>query len=117
MPDHVHFLWTGCAVTSHQLKAVAALRRTTAPLLGAHRWQRQAYDHVLTSDERAMSAFQLVSYYILENPVRTSLAEEWASYPYSGSLEPGYADLSVRRGDFWEVFWKVYNGRVSETAP
>lgn len=117
MPDHAHFIWLGTSDRSDQRKAVAFFRRTTNPLLAPHRWQREAYDHVLRENERKRGAFSAACQYVLENPVRKNLVTERADYPFSGALVPGYPDLDPRRGDFWEVFWKVYQRMIASPAP
>lgn len=117
MPDHIHLLWLGCASASDQRIAATLFRGTINPLLAPEKLQREAYDHVLTAAERQSNAFQSVSHYILENPVRKNLVTTWEDYEYSGAVIPGFADLPIRRSDYWDVFWKVYNRQVVESAP
>jgi REP element-mobilizing transposase RayT len=80
--------------------------------VSCHVLQLQAYDHVLTAEERQRDAFARVAFYIFENPVRKSLAKFWTDYPYTGSQVVGYPDLDVRHPDYWEMFWKMYEKLV-----
>ena len=72
------------------------------------RFQKQPHDHVLREKERERDAFQRICYYIQENPVRKSLAEDWAEYSYTGCIVPGYPELDMRSEDYWDRFWRVY---------
>jgi putative transposase len=117
MPDHVHLIWMGCTEESDQKSAATFFRKITDPLLAPHRWQQQAYDHVLREDERRRGAFQSTCQYVIENPLRKNLCSEWESYRFSGALLPGFPDLDPRRADFWAVYWKIYNQRVAYVAP
>jgi putative transposase len=112
MPDHSHFLWIGANDGSDQKLAAKLLReawnhelRMSGPEL-----QRQAYDHVLREDERERGAFGTVANYVLENPVRAELTERWQDYEFLGALVPGYPRLDPRDDDFWERFWRIYDG-------
>ena len=117
MPDHAHFVWLGGSPGSDQRHAVTEFRRITNRLLAPRRWQREAYDHVLREAERKRDAFGAACWYVLENPVRKDLIADWRDYSYSGALVPGYPDVDPRREDFWEVFWKIYNRQVEDSAP
>ena len=117
MPDHAHFVRLGGSAGSDQRRAVTEFRRTTNRLLAPRKWQREAYDHVLREAEWKRDAFSAACWYVLENPMRKDMVPDWKNYPYSGALVPGYPDLDPRREDFWEVFWKIYNRQVEESAP
>jgi len=115
MPDHVHLLWLGVDEGgSDQRVAVEFLRKHIRPHLAPAEWQRQPYDNVLRESDRAHDAFQETAHYIFENPVRAHLAPAWREYPFIGSCVAGYPDLDVRRDDYWELFWRIYN-RLVET--
>ncbi len=114
MPDHGHFLLCGHSEESDQRAAVRLFRQTWNRLLApGYRLQRQAYDHVLSESQRECTAFQSAAWYILENPVRAGLAADWAEWPYSGCLVPGWPTLDPRMPDFWPLFWRIWN-RLSE---
>jgi REP element-mobilizing transposase RayT len=110
MPDHAHFLWIGCRETSDQSRAAVLFRRAWNGALRRRGFalQRQAYDHVLRESERARGAFVATAQYVLENPVRAGLVEQWQEYLSSGALVPGYPQLDPREPDFWARFWKIY---------
>ncbi len=112
MPDHLHVIWIGCAPQSDQKVAATFFRRTTNLLLSPNKWQREPFDHVLREEERNCGAFQATCQYVLENPVRKNLSVQWKEYAFSGAVLPGFPDLDPRRGDFWEVFWKIYNRKL-----
>jgi len=115
MPDHAHLILVGLGDYGlDQLTAVEFLRRHLRPHLAPATWQQQAHDHVLREAEREHGAFQAVAQYILENPVRAGLAATWRDYSCLGCCVPGYPDLDVRRNDYWELFWRIYN-RLVET--
>lgn len=85
MPDHLHLLVEG-AHESADLRRFAksakqrsgfAYRRATQQQL----WQPRYYDHVLRDEESAAT----VSRYVLENPIRSGLAQNIQDYPYNGS--------------------------------
>ena len=114
MPDHLHLVWVGVEATSDQVLAARFFRRHTNELLAPREWQRQAYDNVLGPNDRAEAAFQKVCGHILENPVRAGLVADWADYAFSGAMMPGFPTLSLRRDDYWMIFWQVYGETVNE---
>jgi len=117
MPDHGHFLLCGMAESSDQRLAVHLFRKSWNGHLAPNvRLQAQAHDHVLRDTERTNEAFKAIVWYILDNPVRATLADRWQSWPYSGCLVPGYPDLDPRQEGYWELFWRIWN-RLSEAAP
>jgi REP element-mobilizing transposase RayT len=116
MPDHTHTLWLGLDDSgSDQRVAIEFFRKQVRPALSPADWQRQPHDHVLDEAERKHGSFQTVAHYILENPVRAGLVVRWRDYPYVGCCVPGYPDLDVRREDYWELFWRIYNRLVEPT--
>jgi REP element-mobilizing transposase RayT len=46
-------------------------------------WQRSFWDHFL----RSTDDLAVVVAYILNNPVRAGLVQEWRDYPFAGSFE------------------------------
>ncbi|MCJ7646038.1 hypothetical protein MUO65_03925, partial [bacterium] len=46
-------------------------------------WQKRWYDHILRKDEDVRK----IGEYILNNPVRRRLVEDWHGYSYSGYLD------------------------------
>jgi hypothetical protein len=73
--------------------------------------QKQPYDHVLRDDDRQPAAFEAVAEYIARNPERAGLVpvDGFRSYAYSGSLVPGYPDVSPWQDNYWTLFWKLYS--------
>ena len=112
MPDHAPLVWMGVAQSSDQRNAMKFFRAHASPLLVPHEWQRQPHDHVLREQERNTGAFVTICHYVLANPVRKNLAEQWQDYRFSGAMVAGYPTLDPRTEDFWEVFWRIYNSRV-----
>ena len=90
MPDHVHLIFT--PLIHRQEMAVCSLAEITDAIKGAsaHKinqalgrrgqvWQAESFDHVLRSSE---SLDQKVSY-LLDNPVRRGLVDNWDNYAWS----------------------------------
>ncbi len=82
MPDHLHLLLIAKHVSLISL--VDRWKTYTTNLL--HKmgfrgpiWQRSFYDHALRREEDVAEAAR----YVISNPVRKGLVEEWKSYPYS----------------------------------
>jgi REP element-mobilizing transposase RayT len=110
MPDHLHVLLWGFGEDADLYLAIKFLKKHTAPMLRPARYQKQAYDHVLGEDELERGAFEAICYYIAENPVRAKIVPNARDYKFSGSVIPGYPDLSVHEGEDWELFWKIVHG-------
>ena len=114
MPDHAHFLFVGIQDSSDQIAANRWIRREWNQLLGDLSLQEQAYDHVLREADRERDAFAQVVGYILRNPVRKSLVDQWGEWGYSGTVFAGYPKLDPRKPNFWENYWKAYQAQVGE---
>jgi len=108
MPDHMHLLWMGLMEESDQLLAMKHFRKTTGESLGRIHFelQDQAYDHVLSPDEQIEYAFREACDYVARNPERKGLVgvDQYASYPYTGCLIPGYPQLRPFEPTFWDEF-------------
>lgn len=114
MPDHGHLLIVGYDRRCQQRKAVRWLRKAWNELLpDGFELQHQPYDHVLREEDRRRGAFSGVAYYILNNPVRAGLVEEWRCWPYSGACFPGYPRMDPRKDHYWENFWKTYQKHLN----
>ena len=86
MPDHVHLVIEpspGCDITTFigQFKNLAQRAAWKHGVAGAF-WQQSFWDHFL----RAAEQVERVLEYVLSNPVRRGLVEQWRDYPFSGSL-------------------------------
>jgi putative transposase len=84
MPDHLHILLLG-DVESSLHKFMKTFKQETSfkfrensnqPL-----WQRSYYDHILRKEE----ALKEVALYILNNPVRKGLVDDYRKYEFSNS--------------------------------
>ncbi len=95
MPDHCHLLVQGNTNNSDLLGFMKDFKQRSGYWLSKHvvntqakacayhtvRWQKDFYDHILRKDEDINKQV----YYILENPVRKGLVNDWKEYPFKGS--------------------------------
>lgn len=116
MPDHLHLIWMGLADGSDQRLATRFLRGDLASHLKPHGWQHQPHDRVMRDKERMRKAFAQIAQYLADNPVRARLTDDARSWPYTGSIVPGYPDLHPLRADFWGKFWRFYAAAVARGA-
>lgn len=84
MPDHCHILLRGNEETSDVLQCMYMFKQQTGYWLYKEypqiHWQKDFYDRVLRREEDAGTAVE----YILNNPVRKGLVEDWKDYPFKG---------------------------------
>ena len=122
MPDHIHLMWLGILNCSNQKLAMRHLRTRCNESLRriGFEFQDQPYDHVLREEERQELAFVASCEYIARNPERAGLVgvDEYAKYPFSGCLIPGYPELKPFESDYWTRFdrtvaWLRKNGLIS----
>lgn len=89
MPDHIHMMWVGIFPGTNQLTAMKYFRRQLNAVLRkiGFELQAQAYDNVLSEEERQLAAFGSVCEYIARNPERKGLvtADEFRNY-YEGEF-------------------------------
>jgi putative transposase len=109
MPDHIHLLLVGWDVAADQTKLLRFLTRHINRVFGpAFALQKQNYDHVLRDeDERSSDGIASLAWYITENPVRAGVGIEREEYPFTGCMIPGYPELDLWQGEFWERFWRI----------
>ncbi len=111
MPDHCHLLWCGLTESSDQLLAMRHFRADTNDCLKriGYELQRQSYDHVLKDEELERDAIDSLVEYIARNPERQGLGsvDEFASYPYTGCLLPGYPQIRLFQSDSWDRVWRT----------
>ena len=85
MPDHGHLLIEGKLEESDLWQSIVNFKRKSGYWLTrnhpSEEWQKDFYDHILRKDEDLMKQVR----YILGNPVRRGLVEDWKTYPYKGS--------------------------------
>lgn len=98
MPDHLHVLAEGLALTSNFQNFVKTFKiKTSREFAGWTQqalWQKKYYEHILRPDESVES----VAWYIWLNPVRAGLVKSPADYPYSGSFTTVLTLISVASG-------------------
>ena len=88
MPDHVHLLVA--PQQGHNLSTVlGSLESYTARIswqygVVGELWQRSFHDHIL---RRSVDA-GMVAAYILNNPVRAGLVDDWHNWPWCGMPDP-----------------------------
>ena len=107
MPDHLHLMLLGIQPEADLALASSFLRKHTASALLPATYQKQAYDHVLSDEDRQRDVFEGISHYIAENPVRAGLCSHPHDYPYTGAMIPGYPDLAIHKEDYWDLFWRL----------
>jgi len=89
MPDHVHMIFT--PLINRRAMEIYSLAEIMDAIKGAsaHRvnkmlgrkgrvWQAESFDHVVRSSENLDAKIA----YLIENPVRAGLVDEWAEYPW-----------------------------------
>jgi REP element-mobilizing transposase RayT len=89
MSNHVHLLMTPLQETSgnyyslakimHSLKGYTARRANAILGRQGQFWQHESYDHIVRDPAELLR----IRHYILQNPVKASLVERWADWPYS----------------------------------
>jgi len=76
MPDHVHLV-LGFPPEANVAKCLRDWKRWTSRALGFE-WQRDYFEHRLRHDENFLEKTQ----YVLENPMRAGLVEDWRDWPF-----------------------------------
>ncbi len=86
MPNHVHLLITALPRSNSFFTVMKSLkgysaRRANALLsrTGQPFWQPESYDHVV----RNADEFNRITEYILNNPIKAGLAQEWTDWPHA----------------------------------
>jgi putative transposase len=107
MPDHLHLIWMGLRLDTDQFNGMAFLRTYLEPALAPARFQPQAHDHVLRSEQRRKNAFAEACRYDLSNPVRAGLVTRPEAWKFNGAVVPGYPNLHPTEADYWPKFWQL----------
>lgn len=85
MPDHAHVLLQGTDEDSDLWKCIVDFKQRTGFWLSQNKyseeWQKDFYDHILRKEEDVVKHVR----YILNNPVRKRIVENWKDYPFKGS--------------------------------
>jgi len=86
MPDHLHLLVEGENPTSDFKKFISLFKQVSgfyySKTFGKRLWQINYYEHILRKEEVTESIVR----YILENPIRKGLVEDFKEYPFLGSF-------------------------------
>ncbi len=85
MRDHCHLLIEEKSEESDLWQCAVDFKRKSGYWLARNdifqKWQKDFYDHILRKDEDLVKQVR----YILGNPLRKGLVEDWKAYPYKGS--------------------------------
>lgn len=86
MPDHLHILAAGNQPDALMINFVKHFKQATGFWFqrrsGRHLWQKGFFDHIVRRNED----IRAVARYILNNPVRAGLVNDFRDYPYLGSF-------------------------------
>jgi len=86
MPNHTHIVLEGNSIDADLWKTIVCFKQKTGFWLLKNnlsfRWQKDFYDYI----HRADGDLKKHIAYILENPVRNGLVNNWEDYPFKGSL-------------------------------
>jgi putative transposase len=88
MPDHLHFLCGTKEKDVSVLDFVNQFKGKSTRIgweygIEGPLWQRRNYDHILRKEEK----LEDIAKYIVNNPVRRGIVEEWTEYSFSGYLD------------------------------
>ena len=88
MPNHLHLLLTPFDSGTAVSQFIGAFKSASTRLCWKHGltgkvWQNRYYDHILRKNED----IKTVAEYVLHNPVRKGLVEDWRDYKYCGLLD------------------------------
>ena len=85
MPDPAHMILATKDDSGEVLKAMKLFKQKSGFWLSKHRqnvkWQKDYYDHILRREEDIQKHVR----YILANPVRAGIVEDWKDYKFRGS--------------------------------
>ena len=113
MPDHCHVLAMAHGSSCELGKAVRGFKGVSVPIArrsGIHElWQRDYYEHILRKSDDLIS----VACYILQNPMRAGLIDDWRQWPYLGCVLFPWRKSGAEVKPF-EPPWK--SGNRSKTA-
>ena len=86
MPDHLHLILEGKSEGSDLWKTIVLFKQKTGFWLSKNRvgvkWQKDFYDHIHRRDDNLKQHIR----YILDNPVRKGLVDNWRDYRFKGSM-------------------------------
>ncbi len=95
MPEHAHFLLRGRDEASSVLEAMKAYKQQSGFWLHKNypevHWQKDFYDHIERNEEDVRKRMR----YILNNPVKKGLVDDWQTYPFKGSSIHNFSDWEL----------------------
>jgi len=88
MPEHLHFLTSPLYPNNSIIDFINRFKGKSTTIawrygIKGSLWQRRWYDHILRKDEDVGK----IGEYILNNPVRRGLVQDWHEYPFCGHLD------------------------------
>lgn len=87
MPDHLHLVLEGNSEDSDLWKTIVLFKQKSGFWLARNnkkiRWQKDFFDHIHRKEEDLKKHI----FYVLNNPVRKGLVNDWKNYPFKGSLD------------------------------
>jgi REP-associated tyrosine transposase len=91
MPDHVHAYFRKLGAAEHLSRIVASMKsRIRRELRYSFSWQRGYWDNLTRSHEDPRD----IVAYVLSNPVRAGLVDDFRKYEFGGKIEvDGWADI------------------------
>jgi putative transposase len=85
MPNHCHILIEGKNEGSNLWKCIVYFKQKSGYWLSqngySERWQKDFYDHILRKEDDVKKQ----TLYILKNPVRKGIIDNWKDYHFKGS--------------------------------
>ncbi|MEO0288559.1 MAG: transposase [candidate division WOR-3 bacterium] len=93
MPDHLHLVLEGNSEKSDLWKAIVYFKQKSGYWLSKNgynaMWQKDFYDHIFRKEEDLKKQIR----YILENPVRKELIDDWVHYKFKGSIDYDLSEI------------------------
>jgi REP element-mobilizing transposase RayT len=85
MPDHLHTILQGKGEEARPLDAMRRFKQKSGYWLSKNhprgRWQKDFYDHIIRTEKDISKHLR----YILDNPTRKRLVNDWREYQFKGS--------------------------------
>lgn len=86
MPEHQHIVLHGTNPAADTWRAMTNYKQQTGFWLACNRptvkWQKDWYDHIVRASEDLGAQIR----YVLNNPVRRGLVQDWREHPFSGAI-------------------------------
>jgi REP element-mobilizing transposase RayT len=86
MPDHLHIIVEGSNEEVNLLRFLNHFKQKTGFWMSRNQpdvsLQKDFFDHIIRKDESLPAVIR----YVLDNPVRKGLVENWQDYPFKGAI-------------------------------